>query len=340
MGQLDAGQVLHEFLQTLGVPPAAIPAALDARTSLYRGRLAGRRLLIVLDNARSAEQIRPLLPGSPGCAVIVTSRDRLESVVVRDGAGRVVLDVLSPAGPGSCWSAGSVRIGRRGAGIGRELAELCARLPLALAVAAARAAAGSWTVEAFVARLRERGLDALRSPEADLDVRTLFRASVDQLPEAASRLFRLLALHPGPRFDRYSCAALLGGSVTSAGTLLEILADAHLVTEYAEGRYGMHDLLHAVARGYWTDGCGQRDALARLLGYYLSTAERAATTIRPGRPDELPPPGPPWPSPPIGRYEEAMGSAHRRVPGSAVAGPAGERMLSVRPLRAVKPTGG
>lgn len=308
---VDPEQALHDFLQALGVGAVAIPAGLDAKAALFRTLLAERRMLVVVDNVHTADQARPLLPGSPTCLALVTSRDRLESLVVREGAHRVELDVLSRAD--------AVTLLDRRLGAGRlvgtddaafELVELCSRLPLALGVAAARLQARPVeTLRGLVDDLRDvhRRLDVLGSSEADVDLRTVFQWSYAALPDPAARLFRLLGVHPGPDLDDYACAALLGVHRRPVDAL-RALAAAHLTTEPSPGRRGLHDLLRgfAVERS-WDDEAPVRLAAAtRMLDYYLSTALLANRLIQIGRAGELPTVECAWPTPPMASYADAM----------------------------------
>jgi tetratricopeptide (TPR) repeat protein/transcriptional regulator with XRE-family HTH domain len=307
---LDPDEALHGLLHALGVQPAAIPAGLDAKSALLRSLSDRRRMLLLADNARSADHVRPLLPGSPGCLTIVTSRDRLDGLAIREGAVGITLDVLS-------HEEAVALLGRR-IGPGRlarepqaaaELAELCARLPLALSVAAARVAAGpGQRIGPLVAELRKvhDRLDLLGQSDADVDLRTVLDWSYTELPEDASRLLRLLGAHPGPDIDGYASAALLGTPAPPRG-LLNTLTAAHLISERTPGRFGFHDLLRLYAGDLadQDDETERRTAMARVLEYYLTTATLAHDFIQPSRADR--PPGDRDPSqPPLGDYAHAM----------------------------------
>jgi DNA-binding SARP family transcriptional activator/tetratricopeptide (TPR) repeat protein len=273
-------QALTVFLRALGVPGSQIPVELDAQTGLYRSLLAGRRLLVVLDNANSPDQVRPLLPGAPGCLVLVTSRDDLPGLVARDGATRVRLGRLSETD--------AVALLRRLLGPAAEpgaaaelteLAQLCARLPLALRIAAERISSSSRPVGEAVAELAaEPRLDALAAGD---DPHTAARAvlswSYQALPPAAASLFRRFGLVPGADWDAPAAAALAGRPLPDVRRLLATLASTHLVEEH-RGRYQMHDLLRAYAAEHVHAEDTEPDraaATTRLLDHYLSTAATA-----------------------------------------------------------------
>ncbi|GGY11243.1 AfsR/SARP family transcriptional regulator [Streptomyces minutiscleroticus] len=245
------GEALAGLLTALGVRRPDVPARLEERAARYRGELAGRRMLVVLDNAATAAQVRPLLPGGPDCRVIVTSRDSLAGLVVLHGAHRLTVDRL-PADEAAALLRDLIgeRARAEPKAVGR-LARQCARLPLALRVAAERATAhpyhGLPVLVAELADLRRRLdlLDAGGDPGAA--VRTVFSWSYRHLPPDTARAFRLLALHPGPDLEPQVAAALTGTAPETARRLLEALARAHLLQPTATGRYGMHDLLRAYA---------------------------------------------------------------------------------------------
>jgi DNA-binding SARP family transcriptional activator/Flp pilus assembly protein TadD len=289
---VDPADALAGFLRALGVPGPDVPPELDERAARFRSLVAGRRLLVVLDNAGDAEQVRPLLPGSAGCVTVVTSRDSLAGLVAREGAARVDLDLLPLA-----ESAGLLRdlIGDRARAdpaAAEALAQQCARLPLALRVAAELAisrpsvALADLTAELADQQARLDRLDASGDPRTA--VRSVFSWSCRQLDAATARAFRLAGLHPGPDLEPYAVAALAGGTVEQAGEVLGQLARAQLVQEAGHGsgpgRYGLHDLLRAYARelAHAQDSPLQRRAaLTRLLDHYLSTAAAAVDTLSP-----------------------------------------------------------
>ncbi|WP_027346895.1 AfsR/SARP family transcriptional regulator [Hamadaea tsunoensis] len=264
----DAATVASGFLLAMGVPAEQIPADLDARLALYRTRLAGTRTLVVLDNARDAEQVRPLLPGGAGCLVVVTSRARMPGLIAREGAAPLPLDVLDEHDGLRLLAQ---RLGDRVAAEPAAAAALvrqCAGLPLAIGVVAAHAALRPGrTLAAILQELRTHGLDQLA------DVRTVLSWSYRALPDRAAHLFRLLALHPVNDISEYAAAALTGTSVVLARGALAELADAHLVTEYAPGRYTQHDLLRAYAAELMA---ADPAAISRLVDHYLAHAGRAA----------------------------------------------------------------
>ncbi|WP_200842281.1 tetratricopeptide repeat protein [Actinomadura sp. K4S16] len=308
-GPLDPGEALHRFLHALGAAPESIPDGLDEKSALYRTLLAGRRTLVVLDDARSSDQVRPLLPGTRHSLVIVTSRDRLDGLVVREGAHRVTVPVLPRAEARELlrrWL-GPARVAAE-TGAADELIDLCAGLPLALCVVVARAAdRPDWRLAALASRLREAPdrLGALGEGSLDLDPRTVFRASYALLPERAARLFRLIG--PYPDVDAHACRALLGAGGPPAAEL-DALTRANLLTEGALGRFSAHDLLREFARELaGGDPAEERGkATERLLDHYLGTAVRAARALEPCREADLPPAVPDRPGPPLRDRPEAM----------------------------------
>lgn len=274
--------VLLGFLEALDVPPPRVPVGLAARSALYRSLLADRRVLVVLDNARDADQVRPLLPGSRTCLVVVTSRRMLSGLVAAEGARPVVLDLFDPA---EAQQMLALRLGRERLAAEPEAVDeiigRCASLPLALAVVAARAAIHpGFPLTALAAELRtaQGSLDALGSDDPATDMRVVFSWSYQQLSDPARRLFRLLGLHPCPDVTVRAAASLTGLPVGRTRTLLTELAGACLVTAQAPGRYACHDLLRAyateLARDRDTDE-QRREALHRLFDHYLHSARAA-----------------------------------------------------------------
>jgi tetratricopeptide (TPR) repeat protein len=284
---MSPAEALAGFLAALGVPGPQIPPDLDGRTAAYRSALAGRRALIVLDNARDTEQVRSLLPGESGCLVLVTSRDALAGLVARDGARRVLLDVLSP---GDAVALLRELIGQRvdaEPDAAARLADSCCQLPLALRVAAELAAARpELALATLAAELDGQGwLDALEAGgDPATAVRAVFSWSCSHLSAAAARAFRLAALHPGADFDACAVAALTGTSYQEAIRALAELVRASLIQQADTGRYSMHDLLRAyaaeLAAAQDTDS-DRRDALTRLLDHYLYTARGVAAALFP-----------------------------------------------------------
>jgi DNA-binding SARP family transcriptional activator/tetratricopeptide (TPR) repeat protein len=302
---MTAADALAGFLVGLGVPGQDLPLGVEDRASRYRSEIAGRRMLVLLDNAATVEQVRPLLPGTPTAAVVVTSRDSLAGLVALHGARRLELDLLPAAD-----ARGLLRelVGDRvdaDPEAAARLAGHCARLPLALRVAAELASAHpDRPLSAMVAELddQRRRLEMLDSggdPRAA--VTAVFSWSYRHLPPAAARLFRLAALHPAGEVDVYAAAALIDADLEQARGLLAVLARAHLVHTAGAGRHGMHDLLHAYAAGLASteDGeAGRRAALGRLLDYYLSVAATAMDRLHPAeahRRPRVPPPLTPAP---------------------------------------------
>jgi tetratricopeptide (TPR) repeat protein/DNA-binding SARP family transcriptional activator len=285
---MPPGDALAGFLRALGVSGEDIPPREEDRAARYRSLLSGRRILVVLDNARDVAQVRPLLPGSATCVTVVTSRDMLAGLVARDGAYRLELDLLPPT---EATDLLRTLIGERAVrdpNATNALAQACCRLPLALRVAAELAAARpAMPIAKLAGELadRQRRLELL---DAGGDQRTMVRAvfswSYQHLDAAAARAFRLVSLHPGPQFDRYSTAALTGTTAREADQMLAVLACGHLVQPAGLDRYTMHDLLRGYARDLAAAGDGeeaQRAALTRLFDYYLQTAADAMDVMHP-----------------------------------------------------------
>ncbi|MEV5952610.1 BTAD domain-containing putative transcriptional regulator [Streptomyces sp. NPDC051987] len=302
---MSPSYALQTFLVALGVPPGSVPDGLDAQAALYRSVLAGRRVLIVLDNARDAEQVRPLLPGTRGCLVVVTSRSRLSSLVAGQGAYPLTL------GLPTAEEAREMLVRRLGPA--RVTAEpeaadaivgLCAGLPLALAITAARAAQHpGFRLADIAGELRENhgGLDAFVGGDTETDARAVFSWSYRALPPATAELFRRLALHPGPDITSSAAAALAGAPVRRVRPLLAELTTANLLMERAPGRFVFHDLLRAyatelaeeeeeaartaqaahAAQAARTPASAAGSALLRMHDHYLRTAHHAAAVLGP-----------------------------------------------------------
>jgi tetratricopeptide (TPR) repeat protein/transcriptional regulator with XRE-family HTH domain len=283
---LTAIQALSALLQGLGVEAVQVPVQLEAAAALYRSLTAGRRVLVVLDNARDAVQVRPLLPGGPGCVALVTSRDRLDGLVASHGVRRLELDVLPPAEAAGLLSriVGGERVAAEPEAAGR-LAALCGHLPLALRIAAAKLAGGPGeSIAAYAGALagddRLGGLAVEDDPQAA--VRAAFDWSYAALDEPARRLLRLLGLVPGSEFDAGPAGALAGLDAAAADRVLRRLAAAHLLERRGAGRYAFHDLLRLYAR----ERAREEDAgaaLERLYDWYLAGAAAAARMLYPGR---------------------------------------------------------
>ncbi|GIF47853.1 SARP family transcriptional regulator [Asanoa ferruginea] len=290
-------EALRGFLEAFDVPTHRMPASLESQVGLYRSLVNGRRLLVIADNASSAEQVRPLLPGAPGAMVVVTSRHRLPGLVAGEGARPLAVDVLSSAE--ACeFLARRIdrdRVAADPAAV-QEIITGCARLPLALAILAARAATHpSLPLRTLADELRaaRRGLDAFAGDDPATDVRAVFSWSYRVLTPAAARLFRLLGLHPGPDFAAAAAASLADLPVGPARELLAELTCAGLLGEHRPGRYAFHDLVrgYAAEQAEVHDSAAQRATIARMLGYYLHTAYAADRKLYPHR-DPVPPAAP------------------------------------------------
>ncbi len=276
---------LAGFLRAMGVAGHDIPDGAEDRARLYRSTLAGRRVLVVLDNARDGEHARPLLPGDPRCVALVTSRDALAGLVATEGALRLDLDVLPL--PDAVVLLGSL-IGERAKSdpeAAAALAGLCARLPLALRIAAELAVARPTVPLAdLAAELATDRLDGLDAGEDRADVRAVFSWSFRRLPENTTEVFALIALHPGDDLDVHAAAALTGTTAGQASRALGRLHRAGLLQAAEPGRYGMHDLLRAYAREQAAarDADGQcHRALTRLFDYYLAATAAAMDVLFP-----------------------------------------------------------
>jgi DNA-binding SARP family transcriptional activator len=279
---------IRSLLDALAVPPAQIPPDADAQYALYRSLLAGKRMLIMLDNARDPEQVRALLPGSAGCQVLVTSRNQLTGLVARDGAHSLILDLLTPreARDLLVYRLGADRVAAEPDTV-EELIELCASLPLALNIIAARAATRpTFPLAVYAAQLREAHdrLTALEIGDASVDVRAVFSWSYRALDAATARMFRLLGFHPGPDITVPAAASLAAIGRGQARTVLDKLTGAHLLAEHIPGRYAFHELLriYAAEQAQTHDTDEERhQALRRVLDHYLCTAHSAARILNP-----------------------------------------------------------
>ena len=282
------GEVLGGFLEAMQ-PAMGIPAGLDARAGLYRSLAAGKRLLVVLDNARDADQVRPLLPGSPGSMVLITSRDRLAGLAAAEGAPLLTLGVLAEAEARALVVARAGTARKAEPAAVAEITKLCGRLPLALAVTAARAAARpALRLAELAAELRDtrNRLDALDAGEASASARAVFSWSHETLTPPAARMFRLLGLHPGPDIGVNAAASLAGVSARQGRAMLDELARSHIAAEPSVGRFSLHDLLRAYAReraGADETTAERRAATNRTMDYYLCTAHEMALLLFPPR---------------------------------------------------------
>jgi tetratricopeptide (TPR) repeat protein/transcriptional regulator with XRE-family HTH domain len=284
---VQPAEALAGFLRTLGVADSDIPDDVAERAAAYRTLMAGRRMLLVLDNARSTDQVYRLVPGTPSCFVVVTGRDSFSGLVARHGARRVDLDLLPPDD-----AVGLLRalVGARAdheTAAAAVLAEHCVRLPLALRIAAELAAARPTNrLAALGDELadEQRRLDAL---DAGSDERTAVRAvfswSYRHLPAAAARMYRMFGLHPGREIDRYALAALAGVDLDEARRLVDTLVRAQLVRATGADRFDMHDLLRTYAREcVGAEAVAERRAaLLRMTHHYLATAAAAMDALLP-----------------------------------------------------------
>ena len=287
---LPAADALAGFLRDLGVSGPDIPAGCSERAARFRSLLAGRRMLVVLDNAAQAEQVRPFLPGNPECVTLVTSRDALAGLVARDGAVRLDLDLLPlPEAVGLLRGLIGSRVDED-LTAAAALARQCCGLPLALRVAAELAAAKPdiplADLAAELADLQRR-LDALETGgDERAAVRSVLSWSYRHLSPPAAKMFRLLGLHPGPDTTISAAASLTGVPLVEARHALGELTRAHLITEHLPGRYAFHDLLRAFAAGqaHATDElAARRAATGRILDHYLHTAHAADMLLNPAR---------------------------------------------------------
>lgn len=285
-GPTDRAEVLAQFLLALGLPEAAIPEQPAARAARFRAETEHRRLLVVLDNARSSADVTGLLPAGPGCAAVVTSRNTLEDLVVTEGAALLRLEAL----PGT----DALRLLERMLTPGRVQAEpaaaqrltaLCDHLPLALRIAASRLASRpGWTLADLVAELDDERTRLLAlDTQGSVSVRTALSLTHRHLSSSASRLITLLAAHPGPEVDAFAAAALLGTEVRTARGTLGELAAYHLLTENTPGRYGRHDLIRLFGLELYAEQPAEvrRLTTARLLDYYLEAVRKAADHLEP-----------------------------------------------------------
>ncbi|WP_407690763.1 ATP-binding protein [Saccharothrix syringae] len=297
------GQPLHPaaavrgFLDAFGVDPGRLPTDLDAQAALYRGLVAGKRVLVVLDNAATADQVVPLLPGTRTCTVLVTGRTTLSSLIDRYGARHLHLDVLTRDEARALLAS---RLGDRRVederAVTDELVELCGRHPLALAITARHAATRPQVPLAEVAaELRELGLDMLDDDDPAASLPAVLSWSRRHLADRQQEVFALLGVAPGPDIDLPAAASLTGLAEAHARRALRGLVDASLLDQHPHGRYAMHDLVRAYAATTAHDlpEPVRRAALARVVDHYLHTAFAAERLLTPHRePVRLDPPSP------------------------------------------------
>jgi DNA-binding SARP family transcriptional activator/tetratricopeptide (TPR) repeat protein len=289
---VGAAEAIRSLLEALEVPAARIPPGVDSQAGLYRSELTGRRMLILLDNARTADQVRPLLPGAPGCLVLVTSRNQLAGLVATDQAHPIPLNLLDPVEARDLLldRLGPQRINPEPAAVDAIIAR-CVGLPLALAVTAARAAVRPNIPLAAVAAELESagGLAPFVDRDPAVDVRAVLSCSYRVLTAAGARLFRLLSAYPGPELGAAAAVSLAGGRTGEVHAALAELVGACLLIETGAGRYALHDLLRAYATELVSVAEGDQ-ARQRILDHYLRTAHTAAIALEPHRdPTNLPP---------------------------------------------------
>jgi tetratricopeptide (TPR) repeat protein/transcriptional regulator with XRE-family HTH domain len=284
--RVNQASALRGFLEALDIPASRLPSGVDAMAALYRSLLADRRMLIVLDNVRDVEHIRALLPGSPGCLALVTSRAQLTGLATCAGAHMIAVDLLTmpEARQLLALRLGQARLEADPAAVD-EIVARCARLPLALAITAAHAAARPRAPLATFATELHDQLAALSDSDVNSDVRTVLSWSYHALTAPAARLFRLLSLHPGPDFTSPAAASLAGWTQQYTMIYLTELTRAHLITETSANRYGFHDLLRAYADEQARDDApdDRQDARRRMLSHYVHTACAAALLLNPQR---------------------------------------------------------
>jgi DNA-binding SARP family transcriptional activator/tetratricopeptide (TPR) repeat protein len=274
---MDAATALDNLLRAIGVPCERIPQSLTQRVGLWRSELSGRRVLVLLDNAATAAQVRPLIPGAAGCLAIITSRQHIADL---DGVRTLSLDVLRVPEAAAMFTAvvGADRSAAEPAAVA-EVLRLCGNLPLAIRIAAARLRARpAWTVQYLATRLADEQRRLAELAAGERSVGAAFALSYRNLPPGHQRMFRLLGLYPGTAFDTYLAAALADVDLRVAEALLEDLLDAHLLRQSVPGRYRFHDLLrrYACDIAQSVESSQSRDeAIHRILDYYLCVTERA-----------------------------------------------------------------
>jgi tetratricopeptide (TPR) repeat protein/transcriptional regulator with XRE-family HTH domain len=278
---LSTEDALGQLLRGVGNRDSAIPDGVDERSARYRSLIVDRRLLLVLDDASSAAQVRPLLPGTPSCSVLVTSRNRLVGL---EGARRLILEPLEPAEAQALLTRilGSDRTATQERAV-QTVARLCGYLPLALRIVAARLAARPhWTITDMVDRLADRRQLFDELVADDLDVRTTFELTYCSLTSEQARVFRLLAASDLRDLPVLACAALVGVAPATAEAMAESLVDLHLLESTHPGRYRQHDLLRLFASAKVEQDPSRRDAVDRLHTAYRSVLRSAAQRTRPG----------------------------------------------------------
>ncbi|MCP2097863.1 MULTISPECIES: BTAD domain-containing putative transcriptional regulator [Actinosynnema] len=284
MDPVTPAQALDALLLDSGVPPELVPVDLNRRSALWRSRMAGERALLVLDNAVDAGQVTPLLPGTAGVLVVITSRRKLSAL---DGAVPLSLDVMTTEDGISLFTtvAGTHRVESEPDAVNTAV-ELCGRLPLAIRIAAARLRdRSSWAVADLVRRLKTQKQRSLFLQAGGQSVMAVLRVSYRYLAPSQQRLFRLLSLHPGTDFDAYTVAALGGFDVEEAMVALESLFDDNLLRQNVAGRYHFHDLIGDCATQLLAEAAAEQEeraAVYRLLDYYLHVAHTWCRRLDPG----------------------------------------------------------
>jgi tetratricopeptide (TPR) repeat protein len=285
---VSAEEALDQLLRTLGVSAERIPVGVDAKAALYRSLLHKRKMLIILDNAATVGQVRPLLPGSPSCRVLITSRSQLTGLTTREGAHRIPLDVLPPERAIQLLTqiVGAERMQDDHDALA-ELIRYCGYLPLALRIAAERLVTSPYfsvaDIVAQLAEVRER-LDILATDDDFTTVRSVFYWSYRALPPDVARMFRLLGLPAGPDISARAAAVLAGVTEAKSRQLLDALVGAHLLQQVGPRRYRFHDLLrvYAAERAEADEPeVERRAAVYRLLTWYARSADAASGIIAP-----------------------------------------------------------
>ncbi|MGY5032971.1 AfsR/SARP family transcriptional regulator [Streptomyces sp. 900116325] len=287
---MSGAEAMRALFDAFDVPVSRIPTGPQAQAALYRSLLTGRRVMVVLDNARDSEQVRPLLPAPAGCLAVVTSRHQLQGLMAVEGAHSVTLSPLDEAEALSLLARrlGSARVAREAAATA-EIIGLCGRLPLALAIVSARAALNpGYPLAAIAKELRtsQGSLDAFTGEPPLADVRCVFSWSYQALSPRAARLFRLLALHPGPDCSVAACASLAAITPREVRSCLAELVRAHLLFENEPGRFSSHSLLRAYATELVEEfeaAHDREEATARVLDHYLHSAHAAEAALAPHR---------------------------------------------------------
>jgi tetratricopeptide (TPR) repeat protein len=277
---MAAAEAIRGFIDTFGVPPDRIPAGADAQERLYRSLLAGKRMLVMLDNARDVDQIRPVLPGPGGCLTLITSRRRLADL---EEAVPLTLETLSSDQAAKLFTGLAPASSAEPEAVG-SLVRRCGCLPLAIRLLAGRLRHHpSWTVADLVAALEESEDELEEFHAGSVSAAAAFDLSYRDLPADQQRLFRSLGRHPGPDIDARAAAAMVGTGLAPARRTLDALYDNHLVEETARGRYAMHDLLRTYARALAADDPDgdPEGPIGRLLDYYLHAARAAGRHLSP-----------------------------------------------------------